>query len=413
LFRKYFQFGALFLLFVCTSLAQVRFKPPPPVLISSYQFPVDSIYSDLFVAFRIPYGKLVFVKENKNYSASFEFGIDVKRNDTLVERTSVSENVVLQNYDLTKSKDDYVQGLVKFKLKSGKYNLIPEIRLKNTNIDVRLKPIAENIVPDTVIIFEPLVVNKHDNEFVLTNYENNFPFSAADYGILIPVKNSVDTVSVKIQQGDYVICDTTLTDKIKHRLFPDARQNEIMLKTDTANTKLNYFYLNDFSHLLNEGMVEIKIKAGKMKKVMFKKQVVWYSKPIILYNPEKAVSLLRIIGEEKEAKAIFKHPSKLYYKKLIEYWNRKFPQKSKFNEAMNEFYTRADYALLNFRTLGKANGLRTDRAVVYIKYGKPSSIERKYSEQNEILEIWRYQHLNREFIFIDRTGSGNFKLLGK
>ncbi len=395
-------------------ILNAQIKPPPPVLISAYQLPTNSEYLDLYVTFRISNDKLVFLKNDDGYSGSFEFNIEVLRGDTVIVRKSVTKNIHLSDYEATKAKNNYVQGIITFRLKSGKYKLIPEIRLDNTNIDVRLKPIVKEIKPDSLNnVLEPLIVFSDGKNFILANFENNFPFTNKDIGLLFPVKKINDTVNVKIVQDENIIVDTNLVKKDYNGFSFVQSGNNIVLHKDSTVPKFNYFFLNGFSGKLNEGTVEIKVRANEKTKVKFLKDVIWYTKPLILYNPEKAIKLLRIIGEDKEVSAIFKHPSKLYYKKLVEYWNRKFPQSGKFNEAMNEFYTRADYALMNFNTLGKANGLRTDRAKIYIKYGKPTMIERKYSEQNEILEIWRYDHINREFIFIDRTGSGNFKLLGK
>jgi len=409
-FKKIFTVTFLLIGFVLNA----QIKPPPPVLISAYQLPADNGYSDLYVTFRISNDKLVFLKDDDGYSGSFEFNVEVLKDDTVVVRKSVTKNININDYESTKSKNHYVQGIIAFRLKNGKYKLIPEIRLDNTNIDVRLKPIFKEIKPDSLNnVLEPLIVFKDGNNFIFTNFENNFPFTNKDIGFLLPVKKTSDTVNIKIIQNDNIIIDTNLVKSNYEGLRFVQESNNIVLRKDSTARKFNYFYLNGFSKNLGEGPVEIKVKVDDKTKVKFRKDVVWYTKPLILYNPEKAVNLLKIIGEDKEVSAIFKHPSKLYYKKLVEYWNRKFPQSGKFNEAMNEFYTRADYALMNFNTLGKTNGLRTDRAKIYIKYGKPTKIERRYSEQNETLEIWKYDHINREFIFIDRTGSGNFKLLGK
>ncbi len=405
--KKTFWTGIL----ICAITVNAQIKPPPPVLLSAYYLPVNNEYSDLYVTFRIANNKLVFLKQGDGYSGSFEFNIEVLKNDSVVERTSVNKNIFQSDYESTKAKDKYVQGLLTFRLKSGKYKLVPEIRLDKTNIDVRLKPLVKEIKPNDV--FEPLVVTKNKGDFILTNFENNFPFTNKDNGLLLPVKKATSVLGLKISQNNTVIVDTNLTNKNYEGFNFVHAGNEILLRKDSIAPKFNYFFIDGFSKKLNEGKVDLEIKLNDTTKVKFRKYVIWYTKPLTLYNPEMAIKLLRIIGEDKEVRAIFKHPSRLYYKKLVEYWNRKFPQPGKFNEAMNEFYTRADYALMNFNTLGKSNGLRTDRAKIYIKYGKPTSIERKYSEQNEILEIWKYEHINREFIFIDRTGSGKFKLLGK
>ena len=48
---------------------------------------------------------------------------------------------------------------------------------------------------------------------------------------------------------------------------------------------------------------------------------------------------------------------------------------------------------------------------VYIMYGEPSSIERHPFEMDtKPYEIWTYYELNKQFIFVDDTGFGDYRL---
>ena len=78
---------------------------------------------------------------------------------------------------------------------------------------------------------------------------------------------------------------------------------------------------------------------------------------------------------------------------------------------MNEFYMRVDYAIVQYRTVSEVNGAATDRGKIYIKYGEPDDIERSYSDQGQILEIWKYRKFNKEFVFSDVSGLGNYSLI--
>jgi GWxTD domain-containing protein len=76
---------------------------------------------------------------------------------------------------------------------------------------------------------------------------------------------------------------------------------------------------------------------------------------------------------------------------------------------MNEFYSRADYAAVNFRSLSGKTGLESDRGKIYIKFGKPVKVERKSSQNGKIIEVWIYT--GRSFTFMDDKGTGDFNLV--
>jgi GWxTD domain-containing protein len=102
----------------------------------------------------------------------------------------------------------------------------------------------------------------------------------------------------------------------------------------------------------------------------------------------------------------------LYAEELINYWKSKDPvNETTFNELMNEFYRRIDDANLRFKTTDNKPGAETDRGEILIKFGEPDSIDRNYSDKDNILEIWKYNKIDRQFVFADNTGLGNFILI--
>ncbi len=113
-----------------------------------------------------------------------------------------------------------------------------------------------------------------------------------------------------------------------------------------------------------------------------------------------------------------------------DFWGRRNPNReseSDVNEYKEEFYRRLAYANEHFGA-GIA-GSRTDRGRIYIKYGKPDTIDshpaggpylRTAAEgggQTETypFEIWRYRHLEDagqevEIEFVDRCGCGAYQI---
>ena len=101
-----------------------------------------------------------------------------------------------------------------------------------------------------------------------------------------------------------------------------------------------------------------------------------------------------------------------YKDELNEYWKKYDPTpNTKYNELMEEYYSRIDYAASKFRNLTKRNGISTDRGKVYIKYGQPDKIERSSDEYGYVVETWIYGNNKQKFVFVDKDGTGNFILV--
>ena len=77
---------------------------------------------------------------------------------------------------------------------------------------------------------------------------------------------------------------------------------------------------------------------------------------------------------------------------------------------MQEYYSRVERANILFGTF--RNGWETDRGEVYIRFGPPSEVERHPFEINQQpYEIWYYYDIQRQFIFVDEMGYGEYRLV--
>ena len=129
-------------------------------------------------------------------------------------------------------------------------------------------------------------------------------------------------------------------------------------------------------------------------------------------DPEKAIEYLNYIESDSVISLMLDEDESDYPKILNEYWKKFDPTpETSYNEIMFEYYSRIDYANREFRGIGKDNGAKTDRGMIYIKYGKPEKIERISNPQGQIIEVWTYVNPERKFSFIDKKGTGNFTLI--
>lgn len=99
-------------------------------------------------------------------------------------------------------------------------------------------------------------------------------------------------------------------------------------------------------------------------------------------------------------------------KRFLDFWKSKNPNPlSQRNQVMDEYYRRLIYANKHFST-SFTKGWKTDMGMVYIIFGEPSEIERHPLEMDtKPYEVWNYFELNREFIFVDYSGFGDYRLI--
>jgi GWxTD domain-containing protein len=94
-----------------------------------------------------------------------------------------------------------------------------------------------------------------------------------------------------------------------------------------------------------------------------------------------------------------------------EFWKKIDPTpNTERNEAMEEYYTRMDYANKTFKAY--TDGWLTDKGHCYIVYGQPDNIEKSNQSlaDNRTFEQWSYYGTNRTIVFLDVTGFGDFRL---
>jgi GWxTD domain-containing protein len=137
----------------------------------------------------------------------------------------------------------------------------------------------------------------------------------------------------------------------------------------------------------------------------------WIDMPRSLRNIPQAIEVLRYIASDSEVDEMRSAPQERQRALLNLFWKKRDPTPGTvFNEQMEEFYRRVDYAMENFGSLREPNGMRTDRGRAHILYGPPGSIERNLRPGSDPEEIWIYPKLHKRLLFIDRDHHGDYRL---
>ena len=398
------------------------FEPKLPFESETIAIPrVDGDFS-VYFTYKMPYKLLVFERTDGTFAAGFRVVVEISdENSNLVARDIKDSKISVQDFESTNDHTRFLQEFLAFKVKSGEYIITAVISDLNSTDELPIKPekIILNKNEDKKVL-HPLIIraqeiNCSDNKaFLLANSGGNIPYSSDNYHLVIPVKDTlVSKLNLSINNNDDSIYSGVVDESYIIPIGITMCDKNLAVTTDTTNILYRNFVLRNVNAKLVEGEVILKI-SNEEKDVNdeYESKVIWFNKPFSLMDAEKAIEYLSYIESDSVISILLDENESDYPKILNEYWKKFDPTpETAYNEIIFEYYNRIDYAIREFRTISSSNGAKTDRGMVYIKFGKPNEIKRLSNPEGIIIETWTYVNPERKFSFIDKKGTGNFTII--
>ncbi len=399
--------------------AQVEVTQNPATDISS-TFDVDAISFasttskqsrlDLYAA--IPYEQLSFVKLDDKFVASYEVTVNIfDSSKTLVLEKVWTEEVKVAVFEQSVSTGSYSLIQRSFELGPGFYQIVIQCRDLESRVARRVAKqltISDYSRPgfqmsDIMIIGRLTVVG--EKKSITPSISANVGTIPAPLHLFFEVYNEpkLDTVMFSV---------VVLTDK-----------NEQISKVDTMlsiRPGRNKIFLQYDHSVLPIGNYKMFVQALPGKPAVENKpltttsrffSVRWAGMPKSVKDLEVAIDQLRYIAKDKELDRIKDALTEEERQKLfLEFWKKRDPNPNTTrNEKMEEYYGRVEYANKHFKHY--TEGWRTDMGMVFIIFGSPSNVDRHpFDSDSKPYEVWSYYDLNYNFVFIDQTGFGDYRL---
>lgn len=367
--------------------------------------------------YKIPFSRLVFEKVNNHFESQFELTLEVMdKNNKIIKREFVKDKLISYNFDETIAHNKFLENFITLSLPTGKYIFRIIFEDKLTNRQRPQNPVAISL-EDSVKKYSPILIEKktQNGNLIVANFSGFIPFSKFNYDMIILSDKIAEdqTYKIKISQNDSVYYN----DIIKSARFglPSFEKiNDKVSVTFDPNIALNGVIIKDINKYLYEGEYQIKLFSEDSKEIESDTlKVAWFDKPFSLNDVDFALELISDIETGDAFDNLSKQ--KLSSEELLkQYWKSKDPTpQTTFNELMEVFYDRVDYAESNFRNLSGTSGAKTDRGKIYIQNGAPDKIERGVNSDGKIIETWYYDNPKRIFVFVDIRGDGSFRLESK
>ena len=386
-----------------------------------YTLPETETTIKAYFTYKVPIVSLIFTKNSDSYSAGVQINLELSDSiSNSIQRYSAEKKINRSDFNSTEDPNTFLEGLIAVQIENKSSKLIADFVDMNSQKTIfKKEEIITNRIEEPATFFPPIILQQEQIECdgikskALTNYGNLIPFGSENYDLLLTSSEvNKEKLFVKVISQR----DTILNTSIERTDIGNVNLNEcndkVVLKFDPASSSASGFLIAGLTSKLREGSVELVVADSEsfQNKKVFRNVVRWLNKPKSLRDPQIAVKFLKFIISDDSVKYILRNYDD-YEKALSEFWKKSDPSPStEFNELMAEFYARIDFANENFSTITGVKGVETDRAKVYVLYGKPTSTERGSDTEGNILETWIYSKLQKKFIFVDKRGIGEFVL---
>jgi len=439
-----------------------RMNQAPSTFMNQVFFPTESELTETVFLFKIGYSQLTFLRDQTqngdNYTSDVELIIDIYDEETaevpdraFIERRTWSSKVMTDTYENTQSSELYVEGFLKFDLNPDRYRYVATI---NVNGQSRLFTIPGNQneaigmlsstnrrnnqrvrvsrqfveVPDlnsesSSIVF---LQNTSSDSLFVKNIGSNVVYSE-DYKVVIGIVDgdegsyTVEVLNLGSRPSRNVNSDSTAYQVVYSQ---EIDRNSVLVSpkglflsngdqiSDLDQTNIYYHLITVPNSKFPNSWYQLRVVDTTSEEKTVASSIVlsrWFDIPSSLLNLDIALENMRFIVDENQLKELRRGNASEKEQKFRAFWEQRDPTpETEYNELMTEYYRRIDQAFEQFTTPSKP-GHESDQGKVYIVYGPPESIERRFPAEGNTQEVWTYG--GRTFIFTATSGFGDFQLV--
>ena len=394
--------------------------------------------SRLDILYRVPYDFFIFIKNPDAVSPPFvahgEITVDlIDKNKSIASHAFFHKTLEANDPSPSFSTKSFLEGMTSCDLPPGEYTLQIEITdhesgrvYRNEPQSVRLRDFSkEQFQLGDILLLNPRPVNT--DTILPFNDGGDVPF-ARHFEIYSELITPVPRESIRVDCKLFsVVHERDSLILVLHDSLigvPTSEKNIIQLGTNESE---KYYILSKAStdslaglwftvqnDTLTEGSYRIELTATARNQTVHTGQsfrIRWFDKPFSLQSIPNAIDALSYIADKDEIDNM-RHADEKTQKILFDaFWKKRDPTpNTAFNEVMNEYYRRVDYATNAFSTIQQRNGMKTDRGKTYIFYGPPESTSRELSPSSFPTETWVYSRLHKKLIFTDKSKRGDYQL---
>jgi len=404
-----FCFGVFF----CLSIRAAGQYEAAPMTESQFRRALNIDYIVLFtddpgkrrlrIFANVVYDDLQFLKEDSLFKAEYRVTfslLDAKGGYITGDR--IDKTIVTRDYYATNSRSQYDWVEANFDLAPGNYKLILDL----VDTDSRSSDRAEREIKvssfkeEDILVAGPILLDT-----VMVDENNNVSLTPSISGTVFTGEKNIWVyfeVMCREYPADVSVTYHLIDSKGGERLTGDfSRHIESAVLRDKFRLDLGEFNFDDYQLVL-------KVEQGKKQTSKTKKfRIHWPELPPTIRDLDNAIEQLTYIATERDITRLKVDYEGRRLEMFLEYWRKWAKTEAEAFNLMEEYYRRI-YESNQYFSEG---GWKSDRGHVYVLYGPPGEIERHpYDIYSKAYEVWYYLEDNRQFIFVDEGGFGDYRL---
>jgi GWxTD domain-containing protein len=424
------------------------YEQSPPITLQSFNLPADdSSLSRVDITYRISYTFFVFVRNDRftsvtdtllyinrwPFAARAYVSVELLNSSgTSVAREIIQKEIGTVDPNRVTHHSEFLQGIFSFSLPPEEYIVVFSVedlesnrRLTERKQKIRLRDFREGglQVSDILLVYPLREGNEGTSTFSPINLGGDvfFGHNFDAYVEVVPSSDDVLWLTYSLHSTGGRNDTTYMTDSVEV-----ASRKTGLLAIERTDISYSYRLVESGSRnafgiflplkgdQLPQGNYELRLRLSNGSRSFDHKQqfrVRWVGVPRSLQNLDLAIDALEYIATKEEMSGLKSMFVGDRLGRFERFWAKRDPTpQTAFNEAMEEYYRRVDYAQENLGTLRSRDGYKTERGKIYILYGQPTMIDRQLSPSAPPKETWTYRNIKKRFIFVDQDRSGNFRL---
>jgi GWxTD domain-containing protein len=374
------------------------------------------------VSANVPYNVMVFLKKNDLYEASFDLYLKLIDDDgKLIESAVLKDRVVVGSYEETNAPNNISKVARSFVMEPGDYVIEAILVIRNTHL--RIPKAIEVKVPHFLssgvgVSVPRLFVIAREQAPLRPPLRSYGSFESS--GMEQSEANSLFGFDKQLVMGFEVYTESPSSDSISCEILYevlDLQKRQILYGKDmvqitgSGDPFMVSFGVDEWEPGAYTFNVKTVIDDPLREAVSSREFTIEFNRAMLGKYFSQTLEILSLIASQEELSELKNAAFDDRPRAWVEFWKRRDPSPgTDINEALEEHLRRIRYANAEFGSVDP--GWKTDRGRVYIKYGDPDQIDSATDPymQGEY-QIWRYYSNNLVFVFYDRFGLGDYRLI--
>ena len=353
----------------------------------------------------IPYTSLQFIKKESSFLAYYQASLSIRyHKGKEINNITWTDSIQVELYTDTRSTMKNRKHFADFNVSLGeKYEVIGELQ----DLDTRKKGLLRKNIDFKGLekmpsLLKPIFMLDLPGNWGFNN--DKIPtrgFRVREIGLGVDIK-----ISGFIEKNDYEVSifltNGTANDSLIQKFSGDGKLGFFSENIFIPSGKFNSIK-NDFRILLEQG------KEKDEEKISFTRFKPGFSGYV--NDVEIAMKQMKYILSNDERKELKNNNKQNKEQLFYQIWKKRDPTpETEQNELMEEYFQRVEYVNEHFS--GWQPGWETDRGKIYILFGPPDEIQRTNPSagNSTIYQIWNYVKVNKQFVFRDQNGFGDYRL---